>query len=188
VSQRSIATVILLLAILAVAGVVHIASLLLMPRVAPNDAYARLAAFVPEGGVKILPRASTPGDPVPERDPSVATAICRYDLDNGPLRVLVPLGDQSFVALALHARSGLTFYGLTDRAGNDGKLEIVVMTAAQRAAADTRDTTDAPVRDVRVVAPESRGFVTFDVLPRVGGYARAERDLTSVSCRVERPV
>ncbi|MGI3904101.1 MAG: DUF1254 domain-containing protein [Janthinobacterium lividum] len=187
-SQRSIVATMLLLATLAVAGIVHIASLLLIPRVAPNDVYARLAAFAPEGGVKVLPRATAPGDPVPERDPSVATAVCRYDLDNGPVRVLAPLGDQGFLALALHARSGVTFYGLTDRAGNDGKLEVVVMTAAQRLAAEARDSADSPVRDVRVVAPESLGYVTFDVLPRVGGYSRAEQDLASVSCQVERPI
>ncbi len=187
-NQRSIAAFALLLAVVAVAGIVHIVSLLLMPRVAPGDVYARLAAFAPQGGVKILPRAAAPGDPVPGRDPSVATAVCRYDLDNGPVRVLAPLDDEGFLALALHARTGVTFYGLTDRAANDGKLEFVVMTAAQRAAAEARESADTPVRDVRVVAPESLGFVTFDVVPRVGGYARAERDLTSMSCHVERPV
>jgi uncharacterized membrane protein len=188
VSQKGISAAVLLLAILAVAGIVHIASLLLMPWVAPADAFARVAAFAPVGALKILPRAATQDDPLPERDPSVATAVCRYDLDSGPVRVSATLGDQGFVSLALHARSGLTFYGLTDRAGNDGKLEFVVMTAEQRTAAEARDNPDSPVRDVRVVAPETRGFVTFDVLPRIGGYARAERGLTSMSCRIERPV
>ena len=187
-SQRSLTVIALVLAILAVAGIVHIASLLLLPRLAPNDAYARLAAFAPEGGLKILPRAETAGDPVPGRDPSVATAICRYDLDKGAVRVLAPIGDQGFVALGLHARSGVTFYGLTDRASNDGKLEFVIMTAAQRTATEAHDSADSPVRDVRVVAPESRGFVTFDVLSRIGGYVRAEGELASMSCRIERPI
>ncbi len=187
-SERGITAGVMLLAILAVGGIVHIVSVLAMPRLAPDDAYARVAAFAPVGGVRILPRAATTGDPLPDRDPSVATAVCRYDLDAGPLRVSAALGDQGFVGLALHARTGVTFFGLTDRAGNDDKLEFVVMTAAQKAAAEARDSAESPIRDVRVVAPDSRGFVTFDILPRVGGYARAERDLSSMSCRVDRAV
>lgn len=187
-SQRIVTAALTLLAIAMVAGIVHIASLLLMPRVAPDDAFARVSAIAPRNVVTVLPRAASPGDPLPGRDPSVATAVCRYDLDGGPLRVSAALGDQDFVALTLHARSGIAYYGLTDRAGNDGRLDLVVMTSAQREAAEAQDSADKPMRDVRVVAPESRGFVTFDVLPRVGGYAHAARDLGSMSCRVENPL
>ena len=62
------------------------------------------------------------------------------------------------------------------------------MTPEQREAAEARDGVDAPVRDVRVVAPERWGFVGFDVLPRAGGYEAALRDLASMSCRVDRPL
>ena len=187
-SQRGITAGLTLLAIAMVAGIVHIASLLLLPLVAPDDAYARLASLVPEGTVQALPRAASPGDPLPGRDPSVATAVCRYDLAAGPLRVSAALEAGHYVALSLHARSGVAFYGLDDRAGNDGKLDLVVMTADQREAAEARDAADAPVRDVRVVAPERRGFVSFDVLPRVGGYGAALRGLASVGCRVDHPL
>jgi uncharacterized membrane protein len=192
-SGRGLAGALTLAGIAMVAGIVHILSLLVMPRVAPDDAFARIVAFAPAGVVTILPRAAAPtaagrsgvGDSIPSRDPSVATAVCRYDLGVGPMRVVAVLGSEAFLALSLHSRSGVDFYGLNDRAGNDGRLELVVMTAAQLDAARSRDSEDSPVRDVRVVAPESRGFVTFDVLPRVGGYAEAERDLGSVSCKVE---
>ena len=186
-SQRSITAALMLLAIAMVAGVVHIASLLLVPRVAPDDAFARLSAFAPSGTVRVLPPAASAADPLPGRDPSIATAVCLYDLDGGPLRVSAALEGQDFVALTLHARSGVAFYGLTDRAGNEGRLDLVLMTAAQRDAAAARDNADGPVRDVRVVAPESRGFVSFDVLPRTGGVT-PERALASMSCRVEHPV
>ena len=186
-SQRSIAAALMLLAIAMVAGIVHIASLLLLPRVAPDDAFARLSAFARPGTVRVLPPAASASDPLPGRDPTLATAICLYDLDDGPLRVSAALDDQDFVALTLHARSGVAFYGLTDRAGNDGRLDLVIMTAAQRDAAAARDGADGPVRDVRVVAPESRGFVGFDVMPRIGS-ATPERALGSMSCRVEHPV
>ncbi len=184
-SQRGITAALTLLAIAMVAGIVHIASLLLVPLVAPDDAYARLSGFAPEGTPKALPRAASPGDPLPGRDPSVATAVCRYDLAAGPLRVSAALEAGQYAALSMHARSGVAFYGLDDRAGNEGRLDLVVMMADQREAAEARDAPDTPVRDVRVVAPERQGFVSFDVLPRVGGYEAALRSLASMGCRVD---
>ncbi len=186
--QRGIVAGLTLLAILLVAGVVHIASLLIVPRVAPDDAFARLAAATPEGSVSVLPPGGSPGAALPDRDPSLAAAVCRYDLDRGPLRVSAALGDEAFVALTLHARSGVAFYGLNDRAGNEGRLELVVMTARQFDDAQAKDTPDVPLRDVRVVAPQRQGFVLFDVIPRIGGDAEARRALASMSCRVEHPL
>lgn len=187
-SQRSLAAALTLVAILMVAGVVHIASLLLLPRVAPEDAYARVTAFAPGDGVRVLPRAGRPGDPLPGRDPSVATAVCRYDLARGPLRVSAAVEGQGFVALSLHSRSGIAFYGLDDRAETGGRLEFVLLTADQRDAAEARDSAEGTARGVRVVAPEARGFILFDVLPRLGSYDEAERGLASMRCGVEHPV
>ena len=127
-----------------------------------------------------------PGDPLPGRDPSLATAICRYDLGRGPLRVSAAVGSARFMALSIHSRTGLAFYGLNDRAGNDGKLDLVLMTPAQLDRAVAADVEDAPVRDVRVVAPEDEGFITLDALSRIDGYAESEEDLASMSCKVER--
>ena len=173
-------------AIAMTAGAVHIVSIVTLPLIAPEDAFARIEAFAPVASVRVLPRASMPGDPLPGRDPSLATAICRYDLERGPLRVSTAVGSARFSALAIHSRTGLAFYGLNDRAGNDGKLELVLMTSAQLDRAIAADVEDAPVRDVRVVAPEIEGFVTLDVLSRIGGYAESEQDLASMSCKIER--
>lgn len=187
-SGRAVAAGLALLAILMVAGVVHIVSVLLVPFTASADAYARLLAATPEGAPAVLPRAGSEGDVLPGRDPDAATAVCRYDLARGPLRVSATLAGESFAALGLHSRTGLSFYGLSDRAADEGRLEILVMLPSQIEDARTHDAPDAPVRDVRVPAPEARGFVTFDVLPRVGGYPAAERAAGLMSCRVEHPL
>ena len=173
-------------AVLMIAGAVHIVSIVLLPLIAPDDAFARIVAFAPLASVRVLPRASMPGDPLPGRDPSLATAICRYDLGRGPLRVAAAGGSARFMALSIHSRTGLAFYGLNDRAGNDGKLDLVLMTPAQLDRAVAADVEDAPVRDVRVVAPEDEGFITLDALSRIDGYAESEEDLASMSCKVER--
>ena len=183
---ESLAAVLAAIAILMLAAAVHIVSIVILPLIAPADAFARIAAFAPVASVRVLPRASTPGDPLPARDPSLATAICRYDLGRGPLRVSAAVVSSSFMALAMHSRTGLAFYGLNDRAGNDGKLDLVLMTPAQLDRAVASDLEDVPVHDVRVVASEVEGFVTLDVLSRIGGYTESEQELGSMSCQVER--
>ena len=183
---RGIATALGILAAAMLAGVVHIASLLAMPALAPDAAYARIVRIAPEDAPTVLPRAGGQDDPLPGRDPSAAAAVCHYDLGRGPLRVTAALGDGLYAALSLHGRTGVVFYGLNDRAGNDGRLELVVMTAAQLGEAAAREAPDTPIRDVRVQAPESLGFVSFDVLPRIGGYGAAVTALGSMRCQVER--
>ena len=185
-SGRGIAMALGLLAAAMLAGVVHIASLIAMPALAPDDAYARIARIAPEGSVTVLPRAGNVADPLPGRDPSAATALCRYDLGHGPIRVTAALGEGLYAALSLHGRTGVAYYGLNDRAGNEGRLELVVMTAAQLAQASAREAPDAPTRDVRVQAPGPLGFVSFDVLPRIGGYPAAVAALGSMRCQLER--
>ena len=175
-----------LLAVAMLAGAVHIVSLLAMPFLATENAYARLARLAPESAVTVLPPAGRPEDPLPGRDPAAATAVCRYDLGRGPLRVTAALGEGLYAALSLHSRTGVAFYGLNDRAENDGRMELVVMTAAQLAGAISQESPGAPVRDVRVQAPEPLGFVSFDVLPRIGGYDAALAGLGSMRCEVER--
>ena len=168
------------------AGVVHIASLIAMPTIAPDDGYARIARVAREGAVTVLPQAGRADDPVPGRDPSAGTAVCRYDLARGPLRVSAALGESLYAALSFHSRTGVAFYGLDDRAGNDGRMELVVMTAAQLADASARESPGTPIRDVRVEAPGPLGFVTFDVLPRIGGYPAAVAALGSMRCEIQR--
>jgi uncharacterized membrane protein len=177
----------ILAAILVVAGIVHIASVLLLPRLAPDDAFAHMARLTAaDEGIIPLKQAIAPDDQTPFRDPAVASAICRYDLAKGPMRVTVPVEDGVFIALSIFDRYGTPFYGLTDRAANEGKLDLLRLTAAELEHVENAATGDEPVRDVRVVSPNAQGFVKFDALARVGGYAPAEQALASIRCQVER--
>ena len=90
--KGSFAAVFATAAILMVAGAVHVVSIVILPFIAPEDAFSRIVGFAPVASVRVLPRASTPEDPLPGRDPSLATALCRYDLERGPLRVSAAVG------------------------------------------------------------------------------------------------
>lgn len=185
-SDALVRTLLTLAAVLCVAVGVHFASILMLPRLAPLDAYARVAAGAREGTVTVLPPAAAASNPLPRRDPLVATAICRFDLRAGSMRVVAPLSGAAFEALSFYSRWGTAFYGLTDRAGNEGALNVTLVTQAQfdQAKAGDDDAEKAPA--VRVVAPTIEGFVKLDVLAPVGGYSAAERIVRSMRCEIER--
>lgn len=172
-------------AALLVAGIVHIVSVLLMPLVAPRDAYARVLEAVGEAqmGTLIVMPAPAPGvDPLPFEDPAFAEGVCVYDLSQGLLRVAATADGEDYLALSFHARAGRIFHAITDRAAIKGKIDIVIGDARQidvlQAASD-----EAPPQEVRLTAPTKRGFVLVrSFAKRPSDQARARERLHSVSC------
>src|SRR5204862_249839 len=94
--------------------------------------YTRLAATAPVNSIMPLP-APTPDDAVlPFMDPAFATAVCRYDLAAGPLKLRVPVS-QAYTSVSFYARSGIAYYAINDRAAGRRVIELDLMTSAQRA-------------------------------------------------------
>lgn len=174
------------LAILFVGAVVHIVSILILPRTATRDAFAQVAQAAAPNRMQTLPKPRPGQDALAFRDPALASAVCRYDLEDGPLRVDAAVADAAFVSVSFHSRFGVPFYALNDRASNEGKIEVLLMSPSQLEKAEAADSEDGPVREVRVTSPTTEGFVLFDVMARVGGYAASEQALKSVGCKVER--
>jgi uncharacterized membrane protein len=73
-------------------GIVHLATVLVLPRTATQDAYARLAAISPVNAFVPLPEPSAQSAPLPFMDPAFASAVCRYDLSAGSLKFSAPVG------------------------------------------------------------------------------------------------
>lgn len=178
------------LALIGVAGlllgaIVHLGSVLALPRLAPQTADSRLAALAPRHEVVVLPRAADGQQAVPFRDPAAALAICRFDLSSGPVRVRAMPGDD-FMAIAFHTPTGGVFYALTDRSAAKGALEALIVTAGQLDALQAQDPEDEPVRELRLVSPRSTGFVTFRTLAlQPGLLPDAEALLKTARCAPE---
>ena len=68
-------------------GIVHLATVLWLPRTATQDAYSRLAEVTPVNGVATLPDPAPDKALLPYMDPAFAVAVCRYDLEQGPLQL-----------------------------------------------------------------------------------------------------
>jgi uncharacterized membrane protein len=176
-------------AIICVAGIVHIVSVLAMPAVAPQDALTRLATVAPAGdGVVLLPPASPGREIMPYEDPSVALGFCRFDLSKGLYRVRTNIDGEHLIALSFHTRSGRVFYATTDRSALRGKIDVAIVTAAQQEALEANDPEDEPVAELRLLASAATGFVLVRALAeRASELPRAEARVTSVTCAPERP-
>lgn len=171
-----------------IAGIVHIVSVLLMPELAPRDAFARLTAAAKNAettndGVTIL-AAAGPGEEIaPFEDPALAEGVCLFDLSKGLLRVRANAESEDFLAISFHARTGRIFHAMTDRSAIKGKIDIVVGDARQIEALESEDE-DAPAHEVRVASPTKNGFVLIRSLAkRATDRDRAERRVRAVSCQ-----
>jgi uncharacterized membrane protein len=175
-------------AALIVGGLAHFALVLSIPLVATHDAYERLAAIGPVDATLPVPRAGPRERLLAYADPAVASALCFFDLKNGPIRVRAPLGRAAFASLSFHSRRGAVFYALTDRAATHGMMEALIATPKQLRVLIAQDDEDNPSEDLRIASPTLQGFVLariFSELPSL--YAEAEAEAESLSCAPEPP-
>jgi uncharacterized membrane protein len=185
--DRLLSTIPFFAAIACVAGIVHIASVLAMPAVAPQDALTRLAAAARAGeGVVLLPPASPGREIMPYEDPSVALGVCRFDLSRGFFRVRTSIDGEHYIALSFHTRSGRVFYATTDRSALRGKINVAIVNAAQLEGLEATDPEDEPPPELRLLAPGPIGFVLVRALAeRPNELPKAEARVTAVTCAPE---
>src|SRR5206468_11916041 len=112
----------------------------------------------------VLPTPGPKSRDFPYADPAVASSVCVYDLNSGPVRARVTLGHADFASLSFHSRRGVAFYALTDRAAIKGRMEALLVTPEQLRALVARDDEDNPSDDLRIVSPTLKGFVMARVL------------------------
>jgi uncharacterized membrane protein len=169
-----------------IAGLVHIVAILIIPLYATGDAFARLTPLGPANATIALAQPGPKERMIPYADPAVASAFCRFDLSQGPLRVKAPADRSGFASLSFHTRRGGIFYAITDKAATRGALEALVLTEDQLRALTAKDDEDVPVQDLRIVSTSKQGFVlmrSFSEEPSL--YAKAQEAVRSLSCATE---
>ena len=72
-------------------GIVHLATVLALPRAANQDAYSRLVPLAKVNAVVPLPSPTAEASIMPFMDPAFMAAVCRYDLTGGVIKLNVPL-------------------------------------------------------------------------------------------------
>jgi len=163
-------------------GVVHLATVIILPRTATQDAYARLTPIAPVNTVVALPLPSPEKAIMPFMDPAFATAVCRYDLSRGPMKFSVPVSP-AYTSVSFYTRSDVAYYAINDRAAGRRVIELDLMTTAQREELPTNEEITAADRLI-VASPTTTGLIVIKAFaPEPGLMAAARSALTAAQCR-----
>ncbi len=171
---------------LVLAAFVHLLVVWLVPRYATRDAFSGIVRLTPGDGTVAVASGGDGQDAFPLLDPATPGAVCRYDLSRGPARITLPMGRPGFLSLSLHAGNGVAFFALTDRAAVSGKIQAVLVTAAQLKALQAHDDDDNPSQDLRILAPAEAGFAFARALAETPGLTgEAQAAAKALRCQVE---
>jgi uncharacterized membrane protein len=142
------------------AGLVHGISVLMIPFVAPANAYARLAPLGADGKFVVVPAGiAGAANALPFEDATFIDAVCRFDLLEGPVRVFVPF-EPSYGSITFYTQFGQAFYSLTDRAAGQEGVNIVLLDQEHVDVALPTEGTAAGQREaLRIVSPTHSGFM-----------------------------
>jgi uncharacterized membrane protein len=164
--------------------IVHLVTILALPSTATRDAYARLAAVAPVNGFALLPPPTPDASTVPFMDPAFATAVCRYDLARGPIKLTVPVS-QAYTSVTFYTRNDVAYYAINDRAAGRRSIELDLMTTAQRD--DLPDDEDVTAADRLIVdSPTLTGLIVARALsPEPSLLSTATASLQGAQCRTQ---
>lgn len=158
---------------LVLGAMVHLAVVLRIPTVAENDAFGRLASFAAGNHAQVVPPSMNGEQTLALPDPAITTAVCAYDLAQGPIRVSAKSSGH-FQSLSFHRRGGGVFYALTDRASVRGVLQIAVLTQRQLDDLLASEDEDEVVSEIRIVSPTAQGLVVVRTLAPFPSQKRRE--------------
>jgi uncharacterized membrane protein len=165
-------------------GVVHLATIMLLPRTATQDAYARLSPIAPVNTVTALPLPKPQSAAMPFMDPAFANAVCRYDLTQGPLKLTVPVG-MAYTSISFYTRYDVAYYAINDRAAGRRIVELDLMTTEQRNQMPDDEEVTAADRLI-VESPTTTGVIAIRALaPEPGLMPMAQSAIASSRCTVQ---
>jgi uncharacterized membrane protein len=160
-------------------GVVHLATVIILPRTATQDAYARLAPLVPVNTAVALPVPSPEKAVMPFMDPAFANAVCRYDLSEGPLKLTVPVSP-AYTSVSFYTRYDVAYYAINDRAAGRRVIELDLMTAAQHEQVPEDEEITAADRLI-VESPTLTGLIAIRAMAPEPGLMPAAQSAVAAS-------
>ena len=165
-------------------GIVHLVSVLALPRIATHDAYSRLTPMTEQNAVTALPLADPSHSPMPFMDPAFAMAVCRYDLSTGPIKLTVPVS-QAYTSVSFYTRNEIAYYAINDRSAGKKVIELDLMTEAQHN--ELPEDEDVTAADRLIIdSPTATGLILLKALAAEPGLMpQAQASLKAASCSVQ---
>lgn len=160
---------------------VHLVTVMAVPRVADQDGWSRALAFAEPEGVTLLPPARPDSEALPLLDPALAYAVCRIDLSQGPMLISAPM-PRAFWSLALYSREHGVYYAVTQEAAPTEMFEIELRNAAQMRRFRMTET-QPDTETLTIEVPADTGLAVFRALAQGrSGRGEAEAHLASIDC------
>jgi uncharacterized membrane protein len=165
-------------------GIVHLATVLILPRLATQDAYSRLAPIAAVNAVTPIPAPSPEKAAMPFMDPAFAMSVCRYDLTDGPIKFSVPVSP-AYTSVSFYTRAEVAYYAINDRAAGRRVIELELMTSVQRSELPGDEEVTAADRLI-VESPTATGLILIKALaPEPGLLPFARSALAGARCQVQ---
>jgi uncharacterized membrane protein len=163
-------------------GIVHLATVLVLPRTATQDAYSRFVPITPVNAMTPVQPPSPQTTVIPYMDPAFALAVCRYDLSSGPMKLAVPVSP-AYTSVSFYTRYGIAYYAINDRAAGRRVIELDLMTSAQRAELPEDEEVTAADRLI-VESPTATGLIAIRALAsEPGQMTMAQNALAAARCQ-----
>ncbi|HEY7230711.1 MAG TPA: DUF1254 domain-containing protein [Pseudolabrys sp.] len=160
-------------------GIVHLATVIILPRTATQDAYARLTPLAPVNTVVPLPAPSPEKAIMPFMDPAFASAVCRYDLSEGSLKLTVPVSP-AYTSVSFYTRYDVAYYAINDRAAGRRVIELDLMTPAQHEQVPEDEEITAADRLI-VESPTLTGLIAIRAMAPEPGLMPAAQSAVAAS-------
>jgi len=164
--------------------IVHLVSVLALPRIATQDAYSRLSPITKLNAVSVLPPADPTNTLMPFLDPALSVAVCRYDLSTGSIKLTVPVS-QAYTSVSFYTRNEVAYYAINDRSAGKKVIELDLMTEAQHN--DLPEDEDVTAADRLIIdSPTSTGLIVLKALaPEPGLMPQAQASLAASKCNMQ---
>jgi uncharacterized membrane protein len=118
---------------------------------------------------------------MPFMDPAFASAVCRYDLSNGPIKFSAPVS-LAYTSVSFYTRRDIAYYAINDRAAGRRTIELELMTPDQHA--DMPEEEDVTAADRLIVeSPTTTGLIAIRALaPEPGLMPMARGAVAAARC------
>lgn len=119
------------------AGILHICAILFLPHLATKSGWARISDLTPLNQILVLPGGVAGKEVLPRMAPDIRYAFCRYSLENGPIRLTVPMASDLWT-VSLHTPQGDNFYTISGADVQRGQATFIISAAAPQIVDSTK--------------------------------------------------
>jgi uncharacterized membrane protein len=170
---------------LVLAGLVHVAIVLLIPHYSTRDAWAFLSGKTDLYSFTRLNPEET-GSAISEVDPFFTYGVCRFDLDEVGVKMQGPL-TANFWSASVFDDNGTVIYSLNNRTAIANLLDVVIVNPLQSLSLRESQRTDLEA-SVVIEASMQKGFVIVRVFePDESWAAGSDEFFKQISCTRYRP-